>query len=153
MCGCRAEKRQAEAYPTLSHLHNFATAGNPQIRVALHLGAEGFIRCVLFHLGFKFRDTLHLIFQNDAVEFTRQIRQNSGTRNLRRSGRFLQLGGELTCVSRFGDETVSHDEHGRTSLETYSATGYTSLFRDLKRYLNRSICGAGFSLWVLALQG
>jgi hypothetical protein len=34
-----------------------------------------------------------------------------------RGRRFLHLGGELACISRFGDETVANDEHGSSSFE------------------------------------
>ena len=94
-------------------LHDLAAACEIQIRVALHLVAERLVGGVIPHARFERADVVGLVFKHDAVEVTRQVRQDAGCGPKRRFAQgVLQLSGQLAGLPGFCDEAVSHDNHG-----------------------------------------
>ena len=93
----------------LRRLQDFARAAGPQIRIALHLFAERRIALVILQLRFKLGDIFNFEFQDDAVEFSCEVRQYAifGCRRERSYGCCcFQLGSQFAGVPGFGDSII-----------------------------------------------
>jgi hypothetical protein len=102
---------EEEVAPGSHHLQKLTVARVPQVRIALHLGAEVLIRLILLHTPFDVAQALDLKLEHDAIKIAGHIRQYPCIRNLRGCHRFFQLRRELARIAWLRDKTISYDDH------------------------------------------